>query len=192
MTRIHLVKGREKSLQRKHPWIFDGAVKEKNAAIPAGETVVVCDHNDNPLAIGAWSPASQLRIRVWSFDPSETIDREFFRRRIAQAVKMRENLGLLDPDGGCRLIYSESDLLPGIIVDRYGEFAVLQLLSAGAEFSAISSPKPFWNCHLSRGSLSVQTPRYGRKRLLRCVPVIWQGKLCRKRSLSGKTVWILR
>lgn len=134
MTRIHLVKGREKSLQRKHPWIFDGAVKEKNAAIPAGETVVVCDHNDNPLAIGAWSPASQLRIRVWSFDPSETIDREFFRRRIAQAVKLRENLGLLDPDGGCRLIYSESDLLPGIIVDRYGEFAVLQLLSAGAEF----------------------------------------------------------
>ena len=133
MTRIHLLPGREKSLLRRHPWIFDGAVKEKNAPVKPGETVLVCDAKDIPLALGAWSPASQLRIRIWSFDPSETVDAAFFRRRIAQAVALREKLGVLDPDGGCRLIYSESDQLPGVVVDRYADFAAVQFLSAGAE-----------------------------------------------------------
>jgi len=133
VTRIHLLPGREKSLLRRHPWIFDGAVKEKNAPVKPGETVLVCDAKDIPLALGAWSPASQLRIRIWSFDPSETVDAAFFRRRIAQAVALREKLGVLDPDGGCRLIYSESDQLPGVIVDRYADFAAVQFLSAGAE-----------------------------------------------------------
>lgn len=133
MIRIHLLPGREKSLLRRHPWIFDGAIKEKNASVPAGETVLVCDAKDHVLAVGAWSPASQLRIRVWSFDPQEKIDREFFRRRIASAVEFRKKLDLLAPGGGCRLIYSESDSLPGIIVDRYANFAAVQFLSAGAE-----------------------------------------------------------
>lgn len=134
MTRIHLLPGREKALLRRHPWVFEGAVKEKNAALPPGETVLLCDSKDNPLALGAWSPASQLRIRIWSFDPSEVIDREFFRRRIANAVAHRKALGLLSKDSGCRLIYSEADGLPGIIVDLYGTFAAIQFLSAGAEF----------------------------------------------------------
>ena len=133
MTRIHLIAGREKALLRRHPWIFEGAVKEKNLTLPSGETVLVCDAKDNPLAIGAWSPASQLRIRVWSFDPAEKIDGGFFRRRVAAAAMLREKLKVLDPTGGCRLIYSESDGLPGVIVDRYGKFAALQILSAGAE-----------------------------------------------------------
>ena len=133
MTRIHLQPGREKSLLRRHPWIFEGAVREKNVALAPGETVLVCDAKDTPLAVGAWSPASQLRIRVWSFDPAEVIDGDFFRRRINAAVKLREKLGFLAPDGGCRLIYSESDGLPGVIVDRYGSCAALQLSSAGGE-----------------------------------------------------------
>lgn len=134
MTRIHLLPGREKALLRHHPWIFEGALKEKNASIPAGETVLVCNHRDEPLAVGAWSPASQLRIRVWSFDPDRAIDREFFRDRISQAISLRRKLGVLQPDGGCRLIYSESDRLPGVIVDLYAGFAAVQFLSAGAEF----------------------------------------------------------
>ncbi len=134
MTRIHLLPGKEKSLLRRHPWIFDGALKEKNAPVPPGETVAVCDAKDRMLAVGAWSPASQLRIRVWSFDPAETIDKNFFRRQIGRAVDLRRQLGLLDPAGGCRLIYSESDQLPGVIVDRYANFAAVQFLSAGAEF----------------------------------------------------------
>ena len=90
MTRIHLISGREKALMRRHPWVFDGAIKEKNADIAAGETVLLCDSKDNPLAVGAWSPASQLRIRIWSFDPEEKIDKEFFRRRISAAVDYRK------------------------------------------------------------------------------------------------------
>ncbi len=133
MTRIHLLPGREKALLRRHPWVFEGALKEKNAAVEKGGTILLCDAQDHPLAVGAWSPASQLRIRVWSFDPSESIDAGFFRKKIAQAVAVREKLGVLDPDGGCRLIYSESDGLPGVIVDRYANFAAVQFLSAGAE-----------------------------------------------------------
>ena len=134
MNRIHLLNGREKAVSRRHPWVFDGAIKEKNAPVNAGETVLLCDSKDDPLALGAWSPASQLRIRVWSFDPQEKIDREFFRRRIADAVAYRKMLGVLEDNGGCRLIYSEADRLPGLIVDLYGNYAAIQFLSAGAEF----------------------------------------------------------
>jgi len=133
VKRIHLLPGREKALCRRHPWIFDGAVKEKNAQIAAGETVLVCDSKDEPLAVGAWSPASQLRIRVWSFDPQEKIDKDFFRRRIAAAVDYRKTIGVLEDNSGCRLIYSEADKLPGVIVDLYGNYAAIQFLSAGAE-----------------------------------------------------------
>ncbi len=134
MTRIHLLPGREKALLRRHPWVFDGALKEKHAPVAPGETVLLCDAKDKPLALGAWSPASQLRIRVWSFDPAEVIDREFFRKRIRRAAAYRQTLGVLDSVGGCRLIYSEADGLPGVIVDLYGKFAAVQFLSAGAEF----------------------------------------------------------
>lgn len=134
MTSVHLLRGREKSLLRHHPWIFEGAVKEKELPLTPGETVQICDYQGQALAVGAWSPASQLRIRVWSFDPAEKIDREFFSKRIAQAVGLRQKLHLLDHDSGCRLIYSESDGLPGVIVDLYGRFAAVQFSSAGAEF----------------------------------------------------------
>ena len=134
MTRIHLLPGKEKALMRRHPWVFDGALKEKNANIAPGETVLLCDAKDNPLAVGAWSPASQLRIRIWSFDPACVIDREFFRRRIADAVAYRKMLGVREDNGGCCLIYSEADRLPGLIVDLYGNYAAIQFLSAGAEF----------------------------------------------------------
>ena len=144
MKRIHLLPGREKALCRRHPWIFDGAVKEKNAQIAAGETVLVCDSKDEPLAVGAWSPASQLRIRVWSFDPQEKIDKDFFRRRIAAAVGYRKTIGVLEDNSGCRLIYSEADKLPGVIVDRFGKFLILQLLSAPAEFNREAIIKALW------------------------------------------------
>jgi 23S rRNA (cytosine1962-C5)-methyltransferase len=134
VKKVHLLPGREKALLRRHPWIFEGAVREKHLpdTVP-GETVLVCDSKDEPLAVGAWSPASQLRIRIWSFDPAEKIGREFFLRRISEAAEFRRNLGLLAPDGGCRLIYSESDGLPGVIVDHYAGFAAVQFTSAGAE-----------------------------------------------------------
>ncbi len=128
-----LLPGREKSLLRRHVWIFSGAVAALEGEAAPGETVVVTDSKRRFLARAAWSPESQLAARIWSFDPEETIDAAFFRRRIENAVEYRKFLGLDAPEGGCRLIHSEGDALPGLIVDRYGEYLVVQFLSTGVE-----------------------------------------------------------
>lgn len=128
-----LAPGREKSLLRRHVWIFSGAVVAVEGDPAPGETVVVVDADRRFLARAAWSPESQLSARVWSFDPEERIDAAFFRRRVHLAVEFRRFLKLDAPTGGCRLIHSEGDALPGVIADRYGEFVVVQFLSAGAE-----------------------------------------------------------
>ncbi len=130
---LKLHAGREKSLQRRHRWIFSGAVAEVLGDPAAGDTVRVVDAKNGFLANAAWSPESQLAARVWSFDPSEAIDAAFFGRRIAAAVELRRFLGLDAAAGGCRLVHSEADGLPGLIVDRYGAFLAVQFLSAGAE-----------------------------------------------------------
>lgn len=128
-----LAPGREKSLLRRHVWIFSGAIAEVEGEAAPGDTVAVVDSKRRFLARAAWSPASQLSARVWTFDPKEEIDAAFFRRRIAAAVEYRKFLKLDAPEGGCRLVHSEGDALPGLIVDRYGEFLVVQFLSAGVE-----------------------------------------------------------
>lgn len=131
---IRLLPGREKSLLRRHPWIFSGAIANVSDGVAPGEVCLVEDAKGNKLALASYSPKSQIRGRVWSFDCDEKIDRDFFRRRINQAVELRQKLSLDDPEGGCRLIFSESDLLPGVVADRYAGFIALQILSAGAEF----------------------------------------------------------
>ena len=130
---LHLLPGREKSLLRRHPWIFSGAVKSVSGDPAPGDTVEVRDAHQRLLAHAAFSPASQIVGRVWSFAPEAVIDRGFFADRIAAALRLRHAVGLDIPEGGCRLIASEADGLPGLIADRYGEFIVLQILSAGAE-----------------------------------------------------------
>jgi 23S rRNA (cytosine1962-C5)-methyltransferase len=122
----------ERSLARRHPWIFSGGVAEVRGGPAAGETVEVLAPDGERLALAAYSPHSQIRARVWSFDPEVAIDEAFFRHRLERAIAARGELART-PDGGCRLVYAESDGLPGLIVDRYGEFAVCQFLSAGAE-----------------------------------------------------------
>lgn len=133
MKKIILHKGREKSLLRRHPWVFSGAVERIEGEPLSGETLMIADHRGNFLAWGAYSPGSQITGRVWSFDENETVDQAFFNKRVAAAAALRSKLGVDAPDGGCRLIFSEADQLPGVIVDRFGGFLVLQLLSAGAE-----------------------------------------------------------
>ena len=132
-ARVTLKTGREKSLRRRHPWIFSGAVAHVEGNPQRGETVQVVAADRTFLAQAAFSPASQIRLRAWSFDPADTIDAAFIRNRLRQAVDMRRALGLLDDDGGCRLVFSESDHLPGLVVDRYGRHLVCQFLSAGSE-----------------------------------------------------------
>lgn len=129
MKVIRLREGKERSLLRKHPWVFQGSV-EKGKADP-GETVRVESHSGQFLAWAAFSPNSMIRVRAWSFDEAERIDADFFRRRVEAAVAMRARLGLRS--NGVRLIHGEADGLPGLIVDRYEDILSAQFLSAGTE-----------------------------------------------------------
>ncbi|HUQ52017.1 MAG TPA: class I SAM-dependent methyltransferase [Gammaproteobacteria bacterium] len=133
MPRLWLKGGREKSLRRRHPWIFSGAIERVEGKPGVGATVDIVGTQGEVLARGAYSPSSQIRARVWSFEAGEGIDGEFFRRRLTRAVASRRSLGLLDARTACRLVFSESDGLPGLIVDRYGDYLVCQFLSAGAD-----------------------------------------------------------
>jgi 23S rRNA (cytosine1962-C5)-methyltransferase len=134
MARAYLKNGREKSIARRHPWIFSGAVERVEGKPAAGETVEVLAASGAFLARAAYSPQSQIRLRVWTFDEAESVDSDFFRGRIARAIESRRRLGLLADQRACRLVFSESDGLPGLIADRYAEFVVCQFLSAGADF----------------------------------------------------------
>ncbi len=131
---VILHKGREKSLKRRHPWVFSGAVREVTGNPAAGETVEIRSAGGDFLAYAAYSPSSQLTGRVWSFDRETAVDRAFFSERIARAIALRNAMGLNRPGQGCRLAASEADGLPGVIADRYGDYIVVQILSAGAEF----------------------------------------------------------
>ncbi|HCI12872.1 MAG TPA: 23S rRNA (cytosine(1962)-C(5))-methyltransferase RlmI, partial [Gallionellaceae bacterium] len=130
---ILLKAGREKSLLRRHPWIFSGAVERVDGAPLSGDTLPVRDAAGNFLAWAAYNTASQITARVWSWREEEVIDAEFFRNRIANALATRRELKLADESNGMRLIHAESDGLPGLVVDRYGDTLVMQIGSAGAE-----------------------------------------------------------
>lgn len=133
-VRLILAKGREKSLLRRHPWVFSGAVARMEGKAQLGETIDVCDSNGKWLARAAYSPQSQIRARVWSWQQDESIDIAFFVRRFEQAQQWRKWLAERDGLDSYRLIAGESDNLPGVTIDRFGNFLVLQLLSAGAEY----------------------------------------------------------
>ncbi len=129
---IYLVKGREKSLLRRHPWIFSRGIQRVEGEPTLGQTVDVYSSNGQWLAKAAYSPQSQIRARVWSFQKRD-INREFFVERLEQAQSMRDAIIKRDGLTGYRLIAGESDGLPGITIDRYQDFLVCQLLSAGSE-----------------------------------------------------------
>jgi 23S rRNA (cytosine1962-C5)-methyltransferase len=131
MNPLILKKGREKALRRRHPWIFSGAV-EKAAGKP-GDTVEVRDASGKALALAAYSPKSQIRARVWTFDPAEAVDAGFFRGRIQKALALREALPAAKHTNALRLVNGESDGLPGLVVDRYADVLVAQFLAAGVE-----------------------------------------------------------
>jgi 23S rRNA (cytosine1962-C5)-methyltransferase len=133
MPTLTLKPGREKSLLRRHPWIFSGAIARLDGNPASGETVDLLSSKGEFLARAAYSPSSQIRARVWTFDPSEAVEADFFRRRIKNAISVRAGLRPA-PTDALRLIYAESDGLPGLIVDRYADTLVAQFLSAGAEF----------------------------------------------------------
>ena len=129
MKIIRLKEGKERSLLRRHPWIFDGAIARGSA--DAGETVRVEGYAGEFLGWAAFSPSSKIRARVWSFDQAQRIDASFFIARIAEAVGARSRFDI--KSDGLRLIHGESDGLPGLVVDRYADTLVAQFSSCGAE-----------------------------------------------------------
>lgn len=134
MPALFLKTGREKSLLRRHPWIFSGAVERLMGDPAPGETVDILASNGTFLARAAYSPHSQIRARVWTFNPSENIDKSFFQQRIRLCLSRREHLFAGGSGNASRLVHAESDGLPGLIVDRYANILVLQALSMGIEF----------------------------------------------------------
>ena len=123
--------GREKSLLRRHPWVFSGAIAEVRGDPQPGATVELISAENKFLAQGAYSHQSQIRARVWSWKREDEIDAAFMRERLARAIQARQ--GLEAESNAYRLIHAESDGLPGLVVDQYGDVLALQCLSWGAE-----------------------------------------------------------
>lgn len=134
MPLVKLKRGRDKSFLRKHPWIFSGAIDSVKDLKQNGETVEIISADGKPLGYGSYSAHSQITVRVLSFNPSEKIDIDFFRKRIESSIELRNNLINTQSTNAYRIINAESDSLPGLVVDKYDNYLVCQFLSAGAEF----------------------------------------------------------
>jgi len=132
MPALLLKPGREKSLLRRHPWIFSGAIARAEGNPGLGDTVDILSSRGDFLARAAYSPFSQIRARVWTF-VDERVEEGLLRRHVQAALERRTALGLDSSTSAFRLIHAESDLLPGLIVDRYADVLVMQCLTAGAE-----------------------------------------------------------
>ena len=133
MHTVILKEGREKSVLRRHPWVFSGAIRRIEGDPGIGETVEIRSARGEFLAYGAYAASSHIPVKIWSFDESEPVDEAFFRRRLASAFALRKTVfhGTL-PDA-YRLVCAESDGLPGLVADVYGEYAVCQITGAGME-----------------------------------------------------------
>jgi len=136
MNSIQLKPGREKSVLRHHPWIFSGAIAKIEGNPQPGETVCVLQADKSPIALASISPKSSITARIWSWNPEENINKEFIEEKLRIAINKRTNYLLLiqNNTNAFRLVYAESDGLPGLIVDRYADWLVVQILTMGAEY----------------------------------------------------------
>ena len=130
---LTLKPGRERSLLRRHPWVFSGAIAEVRGSVQSGGTVQIRGADGRFLAWAAYSPASQIRARAWSFDEAEVPGPDLFEKRIETALALRRAQVPPETTNALRLVHGESDGLPGLVADRYADTLVVQLLSAGCE-----------------------------------------------------------
>ncbi|MFO7169932.1 MAG: class I SAM-dependent methyltransferase [Chloroflexota bacterium] len=131
MATVFLNPGKERPLQQRHPWVFSGAVARVQGYVGRGDAVDVVDSTGEWLARGTWSSGSQIRVRAFTWRADEPLDEDLLRQRLERAVAARRLLGYDGADAAYRLVYAESDGLPGLIVDRYGPYLVVQLLTQG-------------------------------------------------------------
>ncbi|PWI57168.1 class I SAM-dependent rRNA methyltransferase [Sulfoacidibacillus thermotolerans] len=127
MAQILLKRVRKRRLEQGHPWVYRNEIEEVQGEPEAGAVVVVKNHQGHDLALGFWHPTSQIAVRIASYQTSERIDRTWLKAKIARAWAYRKRF--LAHTEACRAVYGEADGIPGLIVDKYGEVAVIQILS---------------------------------------------------------------
>jgi 23S rRNA (cytosine1962-C5)-methyltransferase len=125
---LRLKPGKEAMMSRRHPWLFSGALE----AVPEQPVVRIADHSGNVLGVGTASATNPLAARMFTFTDTP-LDEAFFRDRFETALALRKDLGLWDPEGGCRWVFGEGDFLPGLVIDRYAQALVIQVGTAGLE-----------------------------------------------------------
>ena len=131
MRQVYLKRGKEESLLRFHPWVFSGAIHRIDEGVEEGEVVRVVNEHGDFIAVGHFQLGS-IAVRVLSFS-DETIDDDFWARRLLSSLRVRQVLGLADrqDNNTYRLVHGEGDLLPGLVIDVYGQTAVMQAHSVG-------------------------------------------------------------
>jgi len=131
LPKVILQKGKAKPFFSRHPWVFAGAVDRIEGDAKPGDEVELLSTVGNFVARGFLNPNSKIRVRLYSWNENQLLDESFFGNRLEKAIQLRESLGLMAPEGGCRLIFSEGDGLSGLSVDRYGDYLVMQVSALG-------------------------------------------------------------
>jgi 23S rRNA (cytosine1962-C5)-methyltransferase len=134
MPQLIIKPGRERSLHHHHPWIFSGAISALHGTPSSGEIVEVISNQGEFLARAAYNPTSNIAGRVWTWNPNEEVTSELIEDRIERAINVRRQLGKLISSDAMRLVHGESDGIPGLILDQYGDMCVIQFLTAGVEY----------------------------------------------------------
>jgi 23S rRNA (cytosine1962-C5)-methyltransferase len=132
-ARLYLKPGHDRAVRRHHPWVFSGAMGHLEGPVADGGPVEIFTSGGEWLARGYLNRRSQILARLLTWDPQEEVDRAFWHRRLERAAQARQALGLAVQTTAYRLVFAESDGLPGLVVDRYNEFLVLQSLTMGIE-----------------------------------------------------------
>jgi 23S rRNA (cytosine1962-C5)-methyltransferase len=133
MIDVILKKGKEKAALQRHPWIFSGAIDKVKGAPLNGEVVKVLAADKSFLAYGYYNAQSRVAVRLLEWEESNTVDTDWYQQKLKQSIAARSHVLKNENTNTCRLVFSEADYLPGLIVDKYANFLSLQILSAGIE-----------------------------------------------------------
>ena len=133
MGSVVLKPGKDKPVRNRHPWIFSGAIARFQGELTDGDVVDVLSARGEFLARGYLNRRSQIVVRCLTWSEDEGIDLSFWKRRLQQSIARRQNLLQAETTDSCRLVHAESDLLPGLVVDTYGGYVVIQALTLGIE-----------------------------------------------------------